>query len=45
MQVVRWRPHLLLTQAVPHRVSHFEEKKMLPGSVCDREPLTHYIGR
>jgi hypothetical protein len=45
MQGVRWRPHLLLTHAVPHRVSHFEEKKMLLLYCHDREPLTQDIGR
>ena len=45
MQGVRWRPHLLVTHAVPHRVSHFEEKKMLLLYCHDREPLTQNFGR
>jgi hypothetical protein len=39
MQGVRWRPHLFLMQAVLHRVSHFEEKKMLLCSFKTESPL------
>ena len=39
MQGVRWRPHLFRMQAVLHRVSRFEEKKMLLCSFKTESPL------
>jgi hypothetical protein len=44
-QEVRWRPHLLLTHAVPLQVSHFERKKKLYcRAVTDSPSLRRLAG-